>query len=162
MNNSLNISQNTNVLTQVIQLYGSLDYLYDFLLLNPGLLPTSLISAPSIIFYDKSVIKTTLKTNSFVVNSTTNQFNYLGIYNQSLMDIVTRYYGSLDYLFQFLSINQQILHITEPAEGNIYNIISNSSANVNNFNKLSSVFATYIQKLETGKSFDVSFDSSFD
>jgi hypothetical protein len=85
--------------------------------------------------------------------------NIIGQYNQNLFDIVIRYYGSLDYLFQFLSVNPQVLSITEPAVGNQYIVIPNSTPAVKNFNKINASFATYYQN--PGKSFDRSFNMSF-
>lgn len=85
--------------------------------------------------------------------------NIQGIYDQSLFDIVTRNYGSLNYLFQFLSVNPQVLTITEHAEGNPYTVNPNLTTNVKVFNKNASVFATYLQN--HGRAFDFSFNNSW-
>ena len=88
-----------------------------------------------------------------------------GKYQQSIYDIIIRYYGTLEYSAKFLLDNPQITDLTEDAEGktfNVFPVVNNND--VASFNKNNNLFATYISAEELkneGRAFSDAFSFAF-
>ena len=97
------ITQDTNVLEQVIDIYNSLEYLFHFLKLNPGYNIFSEIYAGSIIIYDF------FKIGSFFSNNQQTQINddieIMMYKNQDLFDIAISYYNDIFKVIDLMNDN---------------------------------------------------------
>lgn len=152
------LTLNDTVLNQTLQIYGSLDYILNFIALNPSYTILDGIEAGSSINVDatfvkpKPIINVTPAIQAPITSIT-------GIYNQDILDIIVRYYGSLNYIGQFITDNQDNLtSITESSDGKVYIINPNLTKNVLNFNINNKIFATYIV---VKRAFDKSFSFAF-
>lgn len=152
------LTLNDTVINQTLQIYGSLDYIMDFIALNPTYTILDEIKAGETINVDGTFVKP--KAIISVAPAVQTPITSIqGIYNQDIFDIIVRYYGSLDYIGQFISDNENVLtSITESSNGKVYNVNPNSTKNVLNFNTNNKIFATYIV---IKRAFDKSFSFAF-
>ena len=123
------ITENTSVLDQIINYYGTMDYAYSFLSINPSYGLLDAIQAGSTIYYDSSVIKTSSTPITMSINSFNPNIISLGV-NTDVLSEVSSLYGTLDYIFTFLALNPSYQVLDTIEAGTSINIDSTFVKNI--------------------------------
>lgn len=161
------IKANTSVLNEVLTDYGQIDYIFHFLSLNPvfdNILET--ISVGETITVDDFIIPVTTNKSS-ISNVPVLYTNVTARENQSIFDIVTRYYGTLDNTLKVLTDNSSVISsINQTIVGLNFNLFNTNSKNeaVKSFDKNNAYLATALRIVTTqkrGRAFNFSFSNAF-
>ncbi len=161
------INSTTTVLEQTLLEYSDLNYLFHFIGNNPQF--NNIISDIPVNTYvitDDYKINISQSASATTINFNPN-INVTVLENQSIFDILTRFYGDISNVINLMVANPQIDDINTNIIG--YNLLVNTPNNLNNsvsyYNINNSVLATYQNKvipvLTTGKSFNFSFSFAF-
>lgn len=164
MRKVINIQQSTNTFDEVLKRYGSIDYLFHFLGLNTKF--TNIISPIAVtekILIDDFRFPKTVADESVIITS---DIQVQGKENQSIFDILVRYYGDISKVVEILNLNPQINSVNDIIVNK--NILvkdpNNQNISVKFYNDMKSVLVTGISAFAIaiiGKSFNISFNKSY-
>lgn len=162
MTGSTIIEQNISILDETLKLYGDISYITHFMELNPSFSAiTDSISVNSVVIYDDYVIDNINDVLPPVVSASTIG-QYIGVENQNIFDIATRFYGSIDNIVDLMVENPIINTITQSMTGIPLNVLKTSkNTNVVYYNNNRSLLTTNFISPTFGRSFNISWNISF-